>query len=130
MNGNSDVAWGWIRKGDNDLRTARQSLALEGPYDTACFHCQQAVEKYLKAVLALHGRPVPRTHDLRDIHLVVVANEASLSLGGVDLSSLTPYAVEVRYDFEFMPECRDLEDALRVAERVRSAVVAVLPTED
>jgi len=34
------------------------------PYDTVCFHCQQACEKYLKALLTLSGIHAPRTHDL------------------------------------------------------------------
>ncbi|MEW6107540.1 MAG: HEPN domain-containing protein, partial [Bacillota bacterium] len=42
-------------------------MASEGPYDTACFHCQQAAEKHLKAFLAYHERPIPHTHDLEEL---------------------------------------------------------------
>lgn len=48
----------WIRKADNDLRNAElviNSCVDDCPYDTVCFHCQQAVEKYLKAFLILIG---------------------------------------------------------------------------
>jgi hypothetical protein len=40
------LARGWFRKADSDLTDARRTAASEGPYDTACFHAQQAVEKY------------------------------------------------------------------------------------
>jgi HEPN domain-containing protein len=46
------LARGWFRKADSDLTDARRTAASEGPYDTACFHAQQAVEKYLKGFLA------------------------------------------------------------------------------
>ncbi len=48
MKDRSVLARGWFRKGDSDLVDARRTTASEGPYDTACFHAQQAVEKYLK----------------------------------------------------------------------------------
>jgi HEPN domain-containing protein len=43
----------WVAKAESDLKTAALSVAAgrDSPTDTACFHCQQAVEKYLKALL-------------------------------------------------------------------------------
>ncbi len=35
------------------------------PTDTVCFHCQQFVEKLLKALLTRHDIEAPKTHDLR-----------------------------------------------------------------
>lgn len=55
----------WISRAENDLLNVRNNLAAqEVPWDTICFHSQQAAEKYLKAVLVFHTQPVPRTHDL------------------------------------------------------------------
>jgi hypothetical protein len=34
---------------------------------TACFHAQQAVEKCLKGLLALHGQAFPATHNLEEL---------------------------------------------------------------
>lgn len=50
MKDQRSLADGWFRKGDSDLADARRTLASEGPYDTACFHAQQAAEKYLPLV--------------------------------------------------------------------------------
>ncbi len=52
MKDRSALARGSFRKADIDLADARRTTASEGPYDTTCFHAQQAVEKYLKGVLA------------------------------------------------------------------------------
>ncbi|MBH0179484.1 MAG: HEPN domain-containing protein [Nitrospira sp.] len=61
MKDKSALAQGWFRKADSDLADARRTVASEGPYDTACFHAQQAVEKYLKDVLAWRSLEIPRT---------------------------------------------------------------------
>ena len=43
----------WIQKADHDLINAEHTLQLKDncPYDTICFHVQQSVEKYIKALL-------------------------------------------------------------------------------
>jgi HEPN domain-containing protein len=43
----------WIRLGDHDLREAQRASAEpdDPAFEIACFHAQQAVEKYLKAFL-------------------------------------------------------------------------------
>ena len=59
----------WVVKAEADLLTASHTLKLakQCPTDTVCFHAQQCVEKYLKAVLVLHHTPVPRTHDIESL---------------------------------------------------------------
>ena len=69
------LAQGWFRKADSDLADARRSVASEGPYDTACFHAQQAVEKYLKGYLAWREQAIPRTHDLEELQRLCAAQE-------------------------------------------------------
>ncbi len=125
----ADLARGWMQKGDSDRLTAERLLRDAGPYDTACFHTQQAVEKYLKAVLALAGQPIPRTHDLEDIYDQCLALVPGLVLDRIELSTLTPYAVQLRYDNSFWPDLATGQQALDVVQRVRAAVLTVLPTE-
>ncbi|MDR0320837.1 MAG: HEPN domain-containing protein [Treponema sp.] len=55
----------WIEIANNDLAVA-QYLAKNMhmvSYEIVCFHCQQAVEKYLKWVLVLHDIEPPKIHD-------------------------------------------------------------------
>jgi len=51
MKNHEDLARGWWRKGDSDLANARMCVDAGRALDTACFHAQQAVEKYLKSYL-------------------------------------------------------------------------------
>jgi len=123
----ADLARGYMLKGDSDRLNAERTVESAGPYDTACFHCQQAVEKYLKAVLANAGHAIPRTHDLEDIYDLCLQVAPALDVDRTELSSLTPYAVLLRYDADFWPDQATGQQALEVANRVREAIQAVLP---
>jgi HEPN domain-containing protein len=55
----------WIELANQDEASARYLFGMRPlPLEVICFHCQQAVEKTLKAVLAKHRLDIPRTHDL------------------------------------------------------------------
>jgi HEPN domain-containing protein len=60
-----EVAELFVAKANADLAAARL-LATDSVQDDAVvgFHCQQAVEKALKAVVALRSIEIPRSHDL------------------------------------------------------------------
>jgi HEPN domain-containing protein len=96
-----DHARGWFLKAESDLNTAKRMLESAGPYDTACFHAQQGAEKYLKGFLAFIEQPIPRTHNLEELQQLCMALVPTLHLTDLDLAELTPYAVQLRYDFEF-----------------------------
>jgi len=83
------------------MRAARWTVDSEGPYDTACFHAQQAAEKYLKAVLAYHGEALIHTHDLEELQILCSAFVRGNEFPDLELEQLSDYAVSARYDFEF-----------------------------
>jgi HEPN domain-containing protein/predicted nucleotidyltransferase len=89
------------------------------PRDAACFHCQQAAEKYLKALLQECGLAVPRTHDLEDLLDLLLRRDATLGPLRRGLASLTRFAVEYRYP-GLRARTREMYSALRHAERVRA----------
>ena len=53
----------WLVKAENDLTAASQILKMgkAAPMDTICFHAQQCLEKYIKAILVY--RADPRSQD-------------------------------------------------------------------
>jgi HEPN domain-containing protein len=127
MNGPGDLAKGWLQKADSDLATAQLVLSSDGPYDTACYHAQQAIEKCLKAILAYNGVSIPRTHNLEELGQSAVDAVPSLELDIDGLAEITPFAVEPRYDPDFWPDRDTAADALATARLVRSRAASVLP---
>lgn len=114
-------------KGDSDLADAKRTVCSDGPYDTACFHAQQAAEKYLKATLAFHGVMIPRTHDLEELQIMCAEFVKVAGFSGLALEELSDYAVSVRYDFEFWPDIQTAKEAVEIAEMVRLLVLRELP---
>ncbi len=129
MNGPADHARGWIRKADSDLATARLVLAGPGPYDTACFHAQQAIEKCLKALIAYSGSPIPHIHDLKKLGRAAQAAVPVLEFDQEELARITPFAVGPRYDEDFWPDRDNASRAVATAEEVRARVLGTLPPE-
>jgi HEPN domain-containing protein len=69
----------WLAKARLDLRSARVDLGAEPPIvSDALFHCQQAVEKGLKAFLAWHDVAFRKTHDLGELGRQCVAINPTL----------------------------------------------------
>ncbi|AUD04762.1 HEPN domain-containing protein [Spirosoma pollinicola] len=110
----------WLTKAEHDLTTAHLVFNHLPDYkDTVAFHCQQAVEKLLKAYLIHLSIDFRRSHDL--IYLLDLIDQPNLFT--IDdynqLARLQDYAVEIRYpnDTIFLDE-GDVSDALAIADDV------------
>ncbi len=112
----------WLEKADADLCGAER-LVLDDPplNDLACFHCQQAAEKYLKALLINLGLPAPKIHDLEDLLEILLPRVPVLSKHRRGLATLSKFAVEYRYP-GVKSNSRKTEAALRKAKVIRSAI--------
>ena len=76
---NATEAGQWLIKADHDLRSAKCLMEGEPPLlDTAVYHCQQAVEKSLKAFLALNAVPIQRVHILTKERTILALRSAFL----------------------------------------------------
>ncbi|MBI3272033.1 MAG: HEPN domain-containing protein [Planctomycetes bacterium] len=89
----------WIEKAEADARGAtalarRRKLPLA---DLVCFHCQQCIEKYLKALLLFHGGLPPRIHDLLELLRLVGQKDPTVGSYRSDAVRLGSFAVLVRY---------------------------------
>lgn len=96
-----DLALEFLAKADEDAVASRKFRDDADISDSVLgFHCQQALEKTRKAVLAAGGVAPPRTHDLELLLTLLAANGLALP-GGIDgaaIRGLTPFAVEHCYE--------------------------------
>ena len=118
----------WIAKAENDLLNIRNNLKAEQvPWDTVCFHAQQAAEKMLKAFITSRGQALTRTHDLVALLADAVSAGAPLKTLEEDCRLLTPYAVMLRYPGTAdEPSEQEGRQAIAAAERVHEQVRVAL----
>jgi HEPN domain-containing protein len=124
------VAAEWLRKAENDLTTAAHTLKLGEtcPADTVCFHAQQCIEKYLKALLVLEGKDFPRTHDLETL-MRLIPIELRPDLSAEEQARLTEYATSARYPGWEQISLAAARRAVAMARRVRTTVRRALPRQ-
>jgi HEPN domain-containing protein len=126
MKDDRDVALGWLRKADSDMENAELCLAAGKSLDTACFHCQQAAEKSIKAYLIANKANFPLIHDLKRLLDNCSRINSAFDALAADALRLTPYAVATRYDDAFWPEIEEVQEAMKSARAIRSAVSVAL----
>jgi hypothetical protein len=86
-------------KGCQDEALVDQVLASAQVSDEIVgFHCQQAAEKYLKAVLSEMGVAFHRTHNLRQLMDMLSDARHAVPSDLDDLDTLTPFGTTFRYD--------------------------------
>ena len=102
-------------------------MGVDCPTDTVCFHAQQCVEKYIKALLVFRATPFPKTHDIQVLRALLPA-KLRPKLHQAIADRLTDYATVFRYPFAgpdiILTEARQ---AVAIARRVRRELRRHLP---
>ena len=130
MKTNLDLARLLIRKAESDLAAVHRTVTSEGPYDTGLFHCQQTVEKYLKALLAVHNVNYPKIHDVTVLAELSEPFCPALSTLSFSLAEFNPFAVTIRYDdldLDNELSLPLLQEMLEKVDQVRAVIIDALP---
>lgn len=112
----------WLDMADMDLGVAKHLMEnyYPKPLEIICYHCQQAAEKAIKAVVISQGTKggMPRLHDLSFL-LNQVKNFVKIEEKYYDYAdALTPYGVAVRYPNELFIEEHHAKEAIQYAEEI------------
>ncbi|MBI3319954.1 MAG: HEPN domain-containing protein [Candidatus Omnitrophica bacterium] len=121
----------WVEKAEHDLKNAARVLTLgeDCPTDTVCFHAQQCIEKYQKALLVLKLIDFPKTHDLNALARLM-PDPLLPMLTDTQRRRLTEYATVLRYPGDEEPlTLAEARAAVQLARRVRARVRKLLPRE-
>lgn len=115
-----DISKEWIEKAEEDLLVAIREFKLYPPApNVVCFHAQQCIEKYMKAILQENDIEFEKTHDLDMLLASCKRFLPELESYRDDLIKLSVYAVDVRYPGFNITE----EDAKECIEILNKIVV-------
>ena len=119
----------WIIKAENDIMAARFLAKTMHPIPTeiVCFHCQQAVEKYLKAFLAYNDQEPPKTHDLMELIKFCNTFDGGFLILSPKCEYLVPFAARTRYPGSIDPDEEDMKIALAYAEDIIELIKRKIP---
>lgn len=112
----------WIKKAGHDLGMAKLALEHKEEFtDSICFHCQQYVEKILKAYLVHQDIEFAKTHSLAYLVDLMGQKEQVSEELYLLVEELESYAVGIRYPSDaFEPTKADAvkayENAIKVQE--------------
>lgn len=115
-----DLAKLYLEKAYDDEVAATALVQMAEVADSIVgFHAQQAIEKCLKAVLAIHEVRVRKTHDLASLGAQVLELGIALPPTLDDALELTPYSVLERYPLGGELEALDRQGALELVRQFR-----------
>ncbi|MFH1943081.1 MAG: HEPN domain-containing protein [bacterium] len=123
-----DLVQQWIKIAERDLIVAKQGLEAEVVItDAVCFHCQQAVEKFLKAFLVNYQVEFSKTHNIMVLINLCATIDISFKDKLLKADLLTDYTVEVRYpDDWYEPTIEETKQAYGIAIEVKEFVLEKL----
>ncbi|MCJ7728510.1 MAG: HEPN domain-containing protein [Sedimentisphaerales bacterium] len=115
----------WLVKAQEDWDAVEILIDQKRPPKGAvCFHCQQCIEKLLKAILVREQIEFPKTHDIgRLIELVrkFVPGSTEFSLHAKKLSV---YGVDMRYPDEAIEvSTADMKQIFDITEKFRQILL-------
>jgi len=116
----------WLIKAINDYKTAEKLINLsenEIITDTLCFHCQQAVEKLLKAFLVYHKIGFQKVHTIEYLIKLCSTIDSEFESLYEKTKNLTDYAIDIRYPDEFyIPTIEEAKNAFESATFVKEFI--------
>lgn len=119
----------WLSRVRADLYGAEVLSSVDPPaLGVACYLCQQAAEKALKAFLTWMQTPFRRTHDIEELLRSCITLDPTFGLLLPAGATLTPYAFEFRYPGgRAEPTPEEAREALRLAREVVGFALDRLP---
>jgi HEPN domain-containing protein len=119
----------WFEIAEHDMEAAQLIIEMKPLIlDIACFHCQQAIEKYLKAFLVYNNKVIERTHNLN--LLQEQCSEIDRDFENYYLNKINEFSVNVRYPDEyFLPDLEEANDYYSLVLEVQKLVVGKINLE-
>lgn len=129
---NNEMLQEWFDFAEMDFLTAKHLYdnMYPKPLEIICYHCQQSVEKLLKAVLISYGVTIKKTHDLGLLAEMLQEYMEVDSRYMEMCDDLTPYGVKIRYPQELSVEEYHVKKALSETEELYNWLRGLLKTEE
>lgn len=114
----------WFAMAKKDVRSAKILFEHDADYEIVCFHCQQAIEKYLKGYLIYETGELQEGHSLLKLCKKASPFNTNLKSFLKEMAFVNTYYIETRYpaiDPLIVSE-EDASECLKIVESVMEEV--------
>ena len=126
----------WIAFADRDLEAAKSLLRNEYVANVVLFHCQQCIEKCLKAILEEHEMQIPKIHSVVRLFGIITENlELGVEIDEDALNLLDDIYIDTRYPSGLgllptgFPSQEEADEVLKIAMKIYDNVLLYLNRE-
>jgi len=119
----------WIDFADRDLEAAKSLLENEYLSNVVLFHCQQCIEKCLKAILEENNIEVPKIHSVVRLFGIISENiELELNIDESTLNLVDDIYIDTRYPSGIgllpsgLPSKDEAVEVLNIAQKIYDQV--------
>jgi len=112
----------WLFKANEDIFVVEKLTEKEiNATSSACFHCQQAVEKFLKAFLIANKIEIIKTHNIE--FLLSECSDIDHDFAEIDPKELSDFGVDARYPGDiYIPDEKETLFYKKIALDVKDLV--------
>jgi len=109
----------WFQIAEEDFYTAQiLNNQVRKPNEIICYHCAQAIEKYLKGYLVYRETIPLKTHNLTLLLDLCVEFDNSFDIVRMECSVVNRYTNEIRYPYRIEINQTDVDYSIKAVERV------------
>lgn len=110
----------WLNMAKKDIKGAKILYEHDADYEIVCFHCQQAIEKYLKGFLISKTGELQEGHSLIKLCKKAMLHENSFDEFLKDMAFVNTFYIETRYPAldPLNISHEDTKECLMIVERI------------
>ncbi len=123
----------WIELADKDIKAAKKLVNDDYLANIVLFHCQQCIEKSLKAILEESNLDVPRIHGIHRLNTLIKEKaKYILPISDDEIDSIDDIYIDTRYPSNFgllpsgFPSKEEAEKFITLAEKVYNSTIKSL----
>lgn len=114
------------KKAEKDYLVVKNEINSDKPvYDAICFHAQQCIEKYLKALINEYGLVIPKIHDLDTLLNICKPVALELEIYKKEINDLSTFSIAFRYPGEDASK-GDSEYSVNIMYRLRRIIRKII----
>jgi len=111
----------WIKIADDDFDSAEiLNQAFRKHNEIICYHCAQAVEKYLKGYLEYKDIVPEKTHNLSYLNSICIEQDNCFINIKTECDFLNKFANDIRYPYRYETKEDDVNFCINVVKKVRN----------